>query len=92
MGVPPCAVPILDLANRGFPSLDAERCIMNILHPDTTPAKCRETYSKVDYEFPTPTFHTAQELAEMSLAQTREAYERSKSAPRSEPRHFGEVF
>ena len=53
---------------------------MNILHPDATPAKCRETYSKVDYEFPTPTFHTAQELAEMSLAQTREAYERSKSA------------
>jgi phasin len=59
---------------------------MNIaLNPEATSDKSRETYRKTHGQFEAATIETAfpqaaRELAETSVAQTREAYERSKNA------------
>jgi phasin len=59
---------------------------MNIaLNPETTADKSRETYRKTNGQFEAVTLDTtfpeaARELAETSVAQTREAYERSRNA------------
>ena len=59
---------------------------MNIaLNPEATADKSRETYSKTNGRFEAVTLDTtfpeaARELAETSVAQTVEAYERSKNA------------
>lgn len=59
---------------------------MNIaLNPEVTADKFRETYRKTHGQLEAVTLDTAfpqaaRELAETSVAQTREAYERSKNA------------
>jgi phasin len=59
---------------------------MNIaLHPEVTADKSRETYGKTNGQFEAETLdavfpEVARELGEMTVAQTREAYERSKDA------------
>jgi phasin len=55
---------------------------MNIaLNPEVTADKSRETYRETSGQFDDTAFSgAARELAQMSVAQTREAYERSKNA------------
>jgi phasin len=59
---------------------------MNIaLNPEVTADKSRETYHKTNGQFEAVTFDTmfpeaARELAEKTVVQTREAYDRSKDA------------
>jgi hypothetical protein len=67
---------------------------MNIpLNPNDTAERSRETYYETKGRLAVITFpESTRGLAEKSVAQTREAYERSKSALEDGTRHYDEVF